>query len=276
MAEFSSMMQKYPETKEKSINNREMYIAGMKKETYELLFKDENLPQISERNYANNKIIREIETFNMFDENTIKGKIIKKIFEKKYHIDFSAISYNKENKKYEYNSTDKIIPFEKLSDNISDKTMKRELLSNRRKGKCHEVIFKIIGCFENPAEVLTGTYGISGKRYLHSVIELKAETTNYIIDYTLNLIMPAENYMNLTQFKTIETITDLEMLNDEKEGINSFLKEINIYAKPYLSFRKEIKADLEKNKKMIKEVNDENINKRIIEIKKNREEFERE
>ena len=43
---------------------------------------------------------------------------------KKFKIDISKISYDKEKNIYNYNAEDNKIPFEKLSDGIQDKKMK--------------------------------------------------------------------------------------------------------------------------------------------------------
>lgn len=105
------------------------YIGGIKKETYDLLFKDENLPELNEEeaqcSKENDEILDEIASFTTLDDKRIKGKILKKIYEKRFSIDFSKISYNKKDKKYEYISEDKVIPFEKLSDKIETQRIKK-------------------------------------------------------------------------------------------------------------------------------------------------------
>lgn len=127
------------------------YIGGIKKETYDLLFKDENLLELNEEeaqcSKENDEILDEIASFTTLDDKRIKGKILKKIYEKRFSIDFSKISYNKKDKKYEYISEDKVIPFEKLSDKIKTQRIKKELMSKERKKKCHLMVITLIDIF---------------------------------------------------------------------------------------------------------------------------------
>ena len=129
----------------------------------------------------------------------------------------------------------------------------------------------------NLTKLLTGFCERHKKKHLHSVIELQGETGQYIVDYTLNLIMNKQNYIDLTKFEIIEEIKDIDYLEDEKDGILDFLS--NYYkfkTKPYLTFRKELKIDLEKNKDMLKTSEDEELNSRIEQIRKQRKDIEKE
>lgn len=254
---------------------KEEYIGGIRKETYDLLFKDENI-QNSEviDTTDNDKILDTIAFFTKFDNNLLDKYFLKRMA-KKFKIDISKISYDKEKNIYNYNLEDMQMAFEKLSDRIQDKKIKRELLSNDRIKKCHEKTKSLIGGFANPATILTGTYERRGKRCLHSIIELQREDDIYIADYTLNLIMKKESYSKLVNFKQIEDIKDIDALEDMKDGSREFLKDIDFITKPYLTFRKELKRDLEKNKSMLEEVENQELDDRIEEIKKQREEGER-
>jgi hypothetical protein len=253
------------------------YIGGIRKETYNLLFKDENLPNSHDIDTKNNdKILDQIAVFTRYNSNNLIDKICLKIVAKKMEMDLSKILYDKEKNEYNYNTENKVIPFELLSDSIQDKKIKKELLSNRRVGKCHESAMGLIGCFENPTTILTGTCEKHGKKYLHSVIELQGKNNDYIVDYTLNLIMKKELYIELTQFENIESIKDIEALEDNKDGTYNFLQNVDSKTKPYLTFRKELKRDLEKNKAMLEETNNEKLDNRIEELKKQRDNIERE
>lgn len=256
------------------------YIGGIKKETYDLLFKDENLPELNEeeaqKGKENDKILDVIASFTTLDDKRIKGNILKKIYEKRFGIDFSKISYNEKDKKYEYSLGDRQYHFEKLSDVVEDKKTKKELLSNKRYKKCHQKAIELIDCFRNPACILSGIYIKNGKRYLHSVIELQGKKDVYIVDYTLNVIMPKKCYVELTQFEEIERIKDTEVLQDMKDGDFKLFTDMGFRIKTYVNFRKELKVDLEKNRKMIQTEDDEQLNKSIETVKKQREEFEKE
>ncbi len=115
-----------------------------------------------------------------------------------------------------------------------------------------------------------------GKRCFHSVIELQGKKDTYIVDYTLNLIMPKRYYVELTQFKEMETIKDIELLQDIKDGTFKLLGDMGVRTKPYVNFKKELKVDLEKNKMMLQTEEDERLDKRIERLEKQREDFEKE
>ena len=97
----------------------------------------------------------------------------------------------------------------------------------------------------------------------------------YIVDYTLNVIMPKKYYVELTQFEEIERIKDIEALQDRKDGDIKLFEDMGFRMKTYVNFRKEVKVDLEKNRKMIQIEDDEQLNKSIEIVKKQREEFEK-
>lgn len=252
------------------------YIGGIRKETYDLLFKDESLQDFKNLDTSyNDRILDTISTFTRYNKNSLIDKILMKLVTKKLNID--KIYYDKETKKYNYNTGDKLIPFELLSDNIKGgKKLKKELLSIKRFRKCHERSLCMITSFENLVKLLTGTYERHGRKCLHSIIEVQGEKGEYIVDYTLNLIMEKQNYIDLTKFQNIEEIKDIDDLEDNKDGTKDCMIYIGATLKPYLTFRKELKRDLEKNKDMLKVSENEELNSRIEKIKKQREDIEKE
>ena len=66
------------------------------------------------------------------------------------------------------------------------------------------------------------------------------------------------------------------MLQDRKDGDLKLFEDIGFRLKSYVNFRKELKVDLEKNRKMIQTEDDEPLNKSIEIVKKQREDFEKE
>ncbi len=124
----------------KRLKEHDDYIDGIKKETYDLLFKDENLPELNEeevqKSKENDKILDEIEFFNILDDNIIKDERLGK----QLGFDFSKFICHEKDKKYEYILGDKVIPFEKLSDRIKNKDIKKELMSEgkyKMERDCH-------------------------------------------------------------------------------------------------------------------------------------------
>ena len=80
------------------MEKEDKYINGIKKETYDLLFKDKNLPIPIKDSKTNDNILDEIACFTVLRENNIYDKIKKKIYEIFFHMDFSKISYDEKNK----------------------------------------------------------------------------------------------------------------------------------------------------------------------------------
>ena len=74
--------------------------------------------------------------------------------------------------------------------------------------------------------------------------------------------MPKEQYIKLTSFEELERISDMEYL----QHIQKVASIPGIDLKVYTTFGKEMVKELEKNSYMIK--NDENLEKRLGEIRK--------
>lgn len=100
---------------------REYTRSGIRKETWDLLFKTENIQE----EYDNdsklyNAILHQIEKFTL-DESLVSDEELK------------SITYDEEKKMYNFNLDNTVIPFKKLSDVIGDEfpKMKKELLSKK-------------------------------------------------------------------------------------------------------------------------------------------------
>lgn len=99
--------------------------------------------------------------------------------------------------------------------------------------------------------VLTGYIVIGKYKILHSVVEVNKDGKIEILDWTKNIIMNKEDYINLFDFKVLTQIKIENILNDF-EILNKFLP--NFSLKTYLVFRDELMKDLEKNKFMLEEL----------------------
>lgn len=169
-------------------------------------------------------------------------------------ISFSNVNFNEETKQYKYENEDNLIIYYKLSDFIDVQKIERILETSQKSKKCHIASIMISGDLEIENRILTGNYVRHKEEYLHSVIEVKDEEGNlYIMDYTMNIIMPKDSYIKLTEFKEIEAITDLEFLNDIH--IMSQISQ-GLSTKAYLAFRREIMKDLKKNEKIFEDDNE--------------------
>lgn len=221
-------------------------IKELKKEACNYLFNDELFNNENQQNYKNekmDKIIDEID-YTTLDENIKRTKKIENI------------SFNTKTKQYIYNVSGKEIYFRRISDYIKDEYIKKVLLSPVRFKKCHLMSFGLIECFQRASKIITGIAIRHGRKYLHSIIEIESKGKKYIIDSTMNILMEKEQYIKLLNFEEIETIINTELKEDIKNGTIDILNKIRISIKAYLTFRKEIIRDLEKNRFILEKMNE--------------------
>ena len=235
--------------------------SGINKNTYELLFRDyDNIPEKEKPAIENSYIITIIQLYTRFREKGISSKLLKLAFEKKYKIDFTKIKYNEKIKEYEYEFNGKVYTFDKLSNKLKDKNIKKELESTKRYKQCHEKSIEISLALPG-AYIVTGYIKENKGKYLHSIVEIEKKNEKYIIDYTKNIIMPKEQYVKLTSFEELERISDMEYLQYDQK-----IRNLSIDLKTYTTFGKDIAKELEKNAFMLKK--DEELEKRLDEIRK--------
>lgn len=235
---------------------------GINKNTYKLLFSDyDNIPEKEQPAIENSYIITIIQLYTRFREKDIFSKLLKLAFEKKYKIDFSKIKYNEKTKEYEYEFNGEVYTFDKLSNELENKNVKKELESERRYGQCHEKSIEISMALPE-AYIVTGYIKENKGKFLHSIVEIEKKNEKYVIDYTKNIIMPKEQYVKLTSFEELERISDMEYLQHVQKIAN--IPDINL--KTYTTFGKEIVKELEKNTFMLDK--DEELEKRLDEIRK--------
>ena len=231
--------------------------SGINNNTYKVLFSDyHDIPEEEQPDLEKSYIISVIQLYTRFREKSIFSKILKLNFEKKYKIDFSKIKFNKENQNYEYEFQGEVYTFDKLSKKINDKNIKKELESKKRYRKCHLKSAEIATSLPKSC-ILTGYVKRYDGKCLHSIVEIEKEDGKYIIDYTKNIIMPKEQYVKLTEFEELESISDLEYLE--------YIQRLEINGKVLLTFGREIFKELEKNSFLIK--SNEELEKVIDKIK---------
>ena len=235
--------------------------SGINNNTYNLLFSDyDNIPKEEQPALEKSYIISVIQLYTRFREKSIFSKILKLNFEKKYKIDFSKIKFNEENQNYEYEFQGEVYTFDKLSKKIDNKDIKKELESEKRYKQCHSKSVEIATSLPK-AYILTGYIKRYDGKFLHSIVEIEKKDGKYIIDYTKNIIMPKEQYIKLTGFKELESISDIEYL----QHIQKIANIPNINLKVYTTFGKEIVKELEKNSFILKK--DDELEKRLDEIR---------
>jgi hypothetical protein len=246
------------------MNNKESKYneSGINKNTWNLLFSDyDDIPDDEKSDIKNSYIITMIQTYTKFREKSIFSKALKLYFEKKYKVDFSKIKFNEETKSYEYEVEGEIYTFDKLSNKIDNKKIKKELESEKRYKQCHSKSLDLLLAYPE-AYIVTGYVKRFDGKYLHSIVEIEKEKGTYIVDYTKNIIMPKEQYEKLTSFEELERISDMEYL----QHIQKISNIPGIGLKEYTTFGKELVKDLEKNNFMIE--NNEELEKWLDEIRK--------
>lgn len=236
--------------------------SGINKNTDELLSSDyDNIPEEERTSIENNYIMAVIQSYTRFREKGIFSKLLKLTFEKKHKIDFSKIKYNDKTEEYEYELNGEVYTFEKLSNELENKNIKKELESERRYRQCHSKSIEL-AVAQPEAYILTGYIKEYKGKYLHSIVEIEKKNEKYVIDYTKNIIMPKEQYVKLTSFEELERISDMEYLQHVQKIVNI----PGIDLKVSTTFGKEIVKELEKNAFMLKK--DEEVEKRLDEIRK--------
>ena len=235
--------------------------SGINKETYKLLFSDyDNIPEEERTSIENNYIMAVIQSYTRFREKGIFSKLLKLTFEKNHKIDFSKIKYNDKTEEYEYELNGEVYTFDKLSNELENKNIKKELESERRYGQCHSKSIEL-AVAQPEAYILTGYIKENKGKYLHSIVEIEKKNEKYVIDYTKNIIMPKEQYVKLTSFEELERISDMEYLQYDQK-----IRNLSINLKTYTTFGKDIAKELEKNAFLLKK--DEELEKRLDEIRK--------
>ena len=177
--------------KDKKLDNKLYKSSGINKKTYELLFSDfNNLPENERGTYDNEKAFVTIDRFTKLQEKNIFTKLLTRKY-KKADIDFDNITYNKALKQFEYRDGNRIITFDKLSNYILDKDLKKELMSNERCGKCHIKSVEMVPNIED-SKIVTGYMTMGNRKILHSIIECNVNNEVMVIDWTKNLYITNE------------------------------------------------------------------------------------
>lgn len=240
--------------------NSKYYKNGINKNTYDMLFPDfYNIKKEEIADEETSLIIELIDVYTLTEQKKLFIDLVKKTFDEQYGINYSNIKYNKETKQYEYEIKGKIYTFNELSDITDIEKFKKELKTDKRHHKCHTRTLEL--SFGVPeSNIVTGYEVIADIKALHSILEYKVKNKLYIIDYTKNIIMPKEQYMELTKFKEIERISDLEYIED----LGRIYNFPHLTDKVYVTFQKELIREL-KSKALFED--DEISKKEIQELK---------
>lgn len=218
--------------------------SGINENTYNLLFKD-NLNLIEEEQGSYNKQMAWIAISKFTKNNEITLKEDSKFVYSYKDKCLGEINYCKNKKACEYKDDSIVINFKRISDQIKNKELIKELTSDKRNGHCHSRSVEFSQSIKD-SSIVTGYLTIGKKKVLHSVIEYKHNGIVYIIDWTKNLIITKQEYVYLTNFIEISNILSSKIINDLR-----IFSRIGLGYKPYLTFRDEILRDINKNSFMV-------------------------
>lgn len=216
---------------------------GINNNTYNLLFGDyDNLPENEQGSYENINAFATIDCFTKLQEKKIFTKLLK-LFYKNTIINLDKITFNEDTKQYEYKNNDLVINFDKISNYFEDKDLIKELTSKKRYNKCHSRSINIAPSIEN-SKIVTGYITFLDKKFLHSIIEYEHEDKTIVLDWTRNLKITKEQYIELTKFVELSSFEGRNVIDD----IDIIFRNLNMGAKTYVVFRDELIKDIQKNK----------------------------
>lgn len=221
--------------------------SGINLKTKEILLSDDYLGVDEECEIGENeKILFAIDTYTQMVHKNIFTKLLLKRMAGKYDVDVSKIIYNKEKKQHEYiTDSGDVITFEILSDCLGglNKELQKELGCQERKGKCHEKSI-FLAHANKDTTILTGIISFLGERCIHSVVEMCDKKGNpKILDWTRNFVIDKDEYTKLFKFEILQE-TDAKVVFDELK----IMADLDFDVRTYLTFRDELAKDIEKNK----------------------------
>lgn len=183
--------------------------------------------------------INMIEDFTLIPDNYTKEELLKnkdylELIKHKTGIEIKNIRYSEKNSCYRFFTLTNNILFDKLSNNINNEEMKKELTSYKRYGKCHVKSMELSKLYPD-SSVVTGFITVGKSRILHSVLKITHNNNDYVIDYTKNLIMLYKDYKKIYKYVVLTDIKD-SVVKHDLESIDGY----GINSKLFLAFHDEI------------------------------------
>ncbi len=164
-------------------------------------FPDESILEESKRNSKENNFII----------NTIKvatlGGISRIINMFRYGVNFQNLSFDRKRQVYVYNDGKRIIEFKKISSVIDDLLLRIILNTPIRCNECQSSSAELAGIVKFSKSFLTGYYYVDNGKFLHTVIETEENGELFIYDFTSNIIMKKELFVELFKFELIKEIS---------------------------------------------------------------------
>ena len=231
---------------------------GINKNTYKVLFEDNNNLDKSERQSDEMFILwNTIQEYTKWHQKLVFHRLLSRLFKDRF-IDLDDIEYDKEIDEYKYVYNGQEYTFDILSKYIkgyngsnlikqvvNDIKVKKELHSEDRYGKCHSNSILLAQDLEG-SKILTGYMTVGKRKVLHSVvIKNNKKGKPIVFDWTENLIISLDSYKQMVDFVEIDEVDSKDILADL-----SRLQGTNIDVKAYLTFRNELINDTKKNEEI--------------------------
>lgn len=162
---------------------------------------------------------------------------------------FKNIKHDKKNEVEHYDDEDYSFVFSLLSDRvIGNRKLKRDLKSDRRYHRCHEAAIGFsLNDDEGTVKILSGYMPCLDSEFHHSVIQISEDGLDLIIDFTQNIVMEKDKFIEIFDFRVVNEISSKVVKED-----NPIMIELGIKDVFYLFFRDEIMRDINKNIKILK------------------------
>lgn len=93
------------------------------------------------------------------------------------------------------------------------------------------------------SRIVTGYITVGNQKVLHSVIEYEHDGKNIVLDWTRNLKITKEQYIELTEFVELSSFEGRKVIDD----IEIIFGNLNIGVKLYVVFRDELIRDMQRN-----------------------------
>ena len=209
-------------------------LDGINNNTYEMLFIEEPVPDRLAKD-DREFIMAAIQNFTKLSDEDID-----------YVVEHSNNIFLRNGKVFEVNKNSRKYRFSLLDYFLQD--CKEELRSDARLGQCVPASISLANNTDNKCKVMIGYIDNSVDHFLHSVYVDCAYEKEYVFDFTMNLVMEKEQYLELMDYKIINEVDG----DNIKKDMKIICKIGHFGSKFYLLFRDEIMKDLEKNKKALK------------------------
>ena len=223
------------------LNSPKYIHGGINKNTYEMLFNDKIVDKSESQGVEQQKAWDTIDEYTLQQQKSIFGNLLK-LFNIVNPVDYGKIVYDKKTKEYKYSHNGLEYTFDMISRYFDDPKIRKELLSNDRRGECNKGSIILSDAIKG-SRIATGYITVGNRKVLHSVVLFDdPKKGSLVYDWTLNLIMPLNQYKDMVSFNKLSEVAS-EDIRPELSKLVGF----DLDTKAYLMFSKELIEDTKRN-----------------------------